>query len=142
MSSIQKNPINLIKTYVSISYKNMLDQKSLLSRLSKSSIIYKLYQHPALFTVEDSVKNRGLIMGNHSKNLFLKNKKKQFFLFSCVEDRVVNLKKISKSLNLGNVSFASKENLINYLGVMPGSVTPFGLLNDMENKVKFYLDSQ
>ena len=74
MSSIQKNPINLIKTYVSVCYKSMLDQKSLLSRLSKSNIIYKLYQHPALFTVEDSVKNRGLIMGSHSKNLFLKNK--------------------------------------------------------------------
>ena len=119
----------------------MIDEKSLLLRLTLSKINYKINKHDALFTVEDSLKNRGEIEGAHSKNLFLKNKKDKYFLISCLENTKVELKKLSKSLNLGNVSFAKSEALIKLLGVIPGSVTPFGLLNDIENKIEFYLDS-
>lgn len=119
----------------------MIDEKNLLLKLTLSKIAYKINKHDALFTVEDSFKNRGKIEGAHSKNLFLKNKKDKYFLISCLENSKIELKKISKSLNLGNVSFAKSEALIKLLGVMPGSVTPFGLLNDIENKVEFFLDS-
>jgi len=119
----------------------MIDEKSLLLRLTLSKINYKVNKHDALFTVEDSLKNRGEIEGAHSKNLFLKNKKDKYFLISCLENTKVELKKLSKSLNLGNVSFAKSQSLIKLLGVIPGSVTPFGLLNDIENKIEFYLDS-
>jgi len=74
--------------------------------------------------------------------LFLKNKKNKFFLISCEEFTDINLKKISKSLDLGNVSFAKEEYLINLLGIKPGSVTPFALLNDTENKIDFYLEEK
>ena len=118
----------------------MLQQNDLLTKLDKNKCVYKLYKHKALFTVKDSVKKRGIINGAHSKNLFLKNKKNHYFLFSCLEDTKVELKKLSQSLNLGNISFAKETALYKYLGVVPGSVTPYGLLNDVDNKVKFYLD--
>ena len=53
---------------------------------------------------------------------------------------MVDLKKLKNVLNLGNISFARDLYLENILGVEPGSVTPFGLINDKENKVSFFLD--
>ena len=118
----------------------MITEKELLEKLDKNKYSYTLYKHDPLFTVEDSIIKRGQIKGTHSKNLFLKNKKNQFFLFSCLENAKVDLKKLSKNLNLGNVSFAKEEYLKKILGVEPGSVTPFGLLNDTDQKVTFYID--
>jgi len=118
----------------------MLEEKELLARLNKSNYAYRLHKHVSLFTVKDSLSKRGKIEGAHSKNLFLKNKQNKFFLFSCLETTKLELKKLSKNLNLGNVSFAREEYLKKYLGVLPGSVTPFGLLNDLDHEVEFYLD--
>ena len=61
-------------------------------------------------------------------------------MLSCQEKAVVNLKKFSKSIQAGNLSFANKDYLREYLGVEPGSVSPFGLINNKENNVDFYLD--
>ena len=119
----------------------MLSEKKLLDLIDKKGLNLKLYTHEPLSTVEESIKYRGEIEGAHSKNLFFKNKKNQFFLFSCLENTIVNIKKISKSLSLGNLSFANEHYLSLYLGVKPGAVTPFGLLNDIENKVVFFLDN-
>ena len=115
----------------------MLKESELIKTIQESGYKYNVHNHAALHTVEDSVNLRGKIEGSHSKNLFLKNKKNQFFLFSCIENTHINLKKISKSLTLGNISFANEDYLSLYLGVKPGAVTPFGLLNDIENKVTF-----
>ena len=119
----------------------MLSEKKLLTLIEEKGFDFKLYTHEPLSTVEESIKYRGKIDGAHSKNLFLKNKKNQFFLFSCIENTSINIKKITKSLTLGNISFANEDCLSLYLGVKPGAVTPFGLLNDIENKVTFYFDS-
>ena len=78
--------------------------------------------------------------GAHTKNLFLKNKKNQFVLFSCNENSIVDLKNFSKSIGLKNLSFAKPEYLLKFLGIKPGSVSPFGLLNDSDNIVDFYLE--
>ena len=120
----------------------MLDSKEFIKLFSDKGYDYDLHEHQALFTVEDSNKFRGQIKGSHSKNLFLKNKKNKFFLISCEEFTNINLKRISKFLCLGKVSFAREEYLINLLGVKPGSVTPFALLNDTENNIDFYLDEK
>ena len=120
----------------------MLKENDLIKAIQESGYKYKVHKHAALYTVQDSVNLRGKIEGSHSKNLFLKNKKNQFYLFSCLEDTSIDLKKISKSLNSGNISFANEKYLYDYLGVRPGSVTPFGLLNDNENIVDFYLDDK
>jgi Ala-tRNA(Pro) deacylase len=111
-----------------------------LIELLKKKYEIKVHQHDALFTVEDSKKLRGEIDGAHSKNLFLKNKKNEFFLISCEEVDKIDLKKISKSLELGNVSFAKQSYLEKYLKIKPGSVSPFALLNDKGGFVNFYLE--
>ena len=117
----------------------MYNSSELIEFLKKKYKI-EVHQHDALFTVEDSRKLRGKIDGAHTKNLFLKNKKNNFFLLSCEEADKIDLKKISKSLELGNISFAKEEYLEKYLKIKPGSVSPFALLNDKGGSVNFYLE--
>ena len=119
-----------------------LDKKTLLNILEEKKIPYKMYNHEPLYTVEDSFMKRGQIDGAHTKNLFLKNKKNNFYLFSCLESTSVDLKNLRKKLEMGNISFAKKEYLKEMLGVLPGAVTPFGLLNDTNEEIKFYLDKK
>jgi len=119
-----------------------MNKLDLLTMLSRDNIKYDVYEHPSLHTVEESKKLRGEIKGIHTKNLFLKNKKNKFFLFSCQESTIVDLKQLKKTLNLGNISFARDLYLKNILGVKPGSVTPFGLINDQNNNIKFFLDKK
>ena len=111
-----------------------------LIELLKKNYNITVHQHDALFTVQDSKKLRGKIEGAHSKNLFLKNKKNNFFLLTCEEADKVDLKRISKSLELGNTSFAKEEYMDQYLKIKPGSVSPFALLNDEGGQVDFYLE--
>ena len=118
----------------------MYSAHELIELLNKENYNITVHQHDALFTVEDSRKLRGKIDGAHSKNLFLKNKKNNFFLLSCAEADKIDLKKISKSLELGNISFAREEYLKTYLKIKPGSVSPFALLNDKYHFVNFYLE--
>jgi len=120
----------------------MYNSFELIELLKKESYKIEVHQHDALFTVEDSIKLRGKINGAHSKNLFLKNKKNEFFLLSCGEGDNIDLKKISKSLKLGNISFAKQEYLEQYLKIKPGSVSPFALLNDSGGTVNFYLEQR
>ena len=120
----------------------MLTSEDLIGVLREKNYEFAINEHEPLFTVEDSNKLRGKIRGLHSKNLFLKNKKNNFFLISCEEYEEMNLKYISKTLNLGNISFAKEGYLYQFLGVMPGSVSPFALLNDTENKVDFFLEQK
>ena len=119
-----------------------MNKLDLLTMLSRDNIKYDVYEHPSLHTVEESKKLRGKIEGIHTKNLFLKNKKNKFFLFSCQESTIVDLKRLKKELKLGNISFARDLYLKNILGVKPGSVTPFGLINDQNNEIKFFLDKK
>ena len=118
----------------------MYNSLELIELLKKENKDIEVHQHEALFTVEDSRELRGSMNGAHSKNLFLKNKKNEFFLLSCEETDKIDLKKISKSLNLGNVSFAKQDTLERYLNIKPGSVSPFALLNDEDGFVNFYLE--
>jgi len=120
----------------------MIDKTTLLKLLENQNIDYKIFHHTPLFTVKESKRVRGEIKGAHTKNLFLKNKKNDFFLFSCLESTNIDLKKLNKNLNLGNISFAKKKYLKEMLNLKPGAVTPFGLLNDINNKIVFYLDEK
>ena len=120
----------------------MINKEKLIEMLESQKIAYKIYNHIALHSVSDSIKLRGDIPGAHTKNLFLKNKKNNFFLFSCLEKTNIDLKELNKKLSLGNISFAKEKYLEEMLNVRPGAVTPYGLLNDKENKIKFFLDNQ
>ncbi|MER9769860.1 prolyl-tRNA synthetase associated domain-containing protein [Mesorhizobium sp. M0189] len=100
-------------------------------------------RHPPLFTVADSQVLRGEIAGGHTKNLFLKDKKDNFFLVSVGEEAVVDLKQIHHLIGAaGRVSFGRPEMLMELLGVVPGAVTVFGLINDTERRVKVVLDEE
>jgi Ala-tRNA(Pro) deacylase len=118
----------------------MYNSFKLINLLKKENYNIDVHEHDPLFTVEDSKRLRGKIIGAHSKNLFLKNKKNSFFLLTCEEADRIDLKKISKSLGLGNVSFANEKYLDQYLKIKPGSVSPFALLNDKDAQVSFYLE--
>ena len=93
-----------------------MEKSDLLTMLTKHAIKYDVCEHPPLHTVLESKKFRGKIEGAHTKNLFLKNKKNNFFLFSCQESTIVNLKQLNKVLNLGNISFARDLYLEDMLG--------------------------
>ncbi len=118
----------------------MLTKSDLLQILTNKGIDFQIHNHKPLHTVEDSEKLRGNIDGAHTKNLFLKNKKDEFFLFSCDEKAKIDLKRFSKSIGAKNLSFANEFYLQKYLGIKPGSVSALSLLNDETNKVSFYLD--
>ena len=109
----------------------MLSETNLLDLLKNKGLNFQIYKHPPLYTVEDSERLRGKIGGAHTKNLFLKNKKDEFFLFSCEENVQVDLKNFSKSIGAKNLSFANEIYLEKYLGIKPGSISPYALLNDL-----------
>lgn len=113
----------------------------LLAFLSELGIAVKTVTHPPLFTVADSQALRGEIPGGHTKNLFLRDKKDRYFLLTVEEDAEVDLKTIHQVIGAsGRVSFGKPEKLLDYLGVAPGAVTAFGVVNDMENNVTIVLD--
>src|SRR5262245_29038957 len=98
--------------------------------------------HPPLFTVADSQTLRGEIDGGHTKNLFLKDKKDNYFLVTAGEDAKIDLKSIHQKIGAASrVSFGKPEALLELLGVTPGAVTPLGVINDAESKVKMVIDS-
>ena len=86
--------------------------------------------HPPLFTVEQSQALRGTIPGGHTKNLFLKDKKDAVFLVVAPEDARVDLKTLHHKLGAGRFSFGSADLMRELLGVEPGAVTAFGVIND------------
>lgn len=117
--------------------------QDLFARLEQLGIAFQTHEHPPLFTVEDSKKLRGELPGAHCKNLFLRDKKRNLFLLVVLEDRAIDLKSLRDRLGAaGNLSFASPETLMEVLGVIPGGVTPFALINDRERRVTVFLDKK
>ncbi len=109
--------------------------------LERLAISYRKFEHPAVFTVEEADLHRGEMVGGHSKNLFLRNKKgNRHYLLVVESDRPVSIAEIKGRLGESSLSFASPERLQKYLGLTPGSVSPFGLINDTENEVVVIVD--
>ena len=99
--------------------------------------------HPPVFTVEEAQALRGTIAGAHSKNLFLKDKKGALFLVVAREDAAIDLKHLHNRIGAsGRLSFGQAELLLETLGVAPGAVTPFGLLNDTPPSVRVILEAE
>lgn len=114
--------------------------RDLLDRLSQLGIAYTNHTHAPLMTVAQSQELRGTIAGLHAKNLFLKDKKGGLWLVVCEEERAVDLKQLRKRLGVQNLSFGKPDLLMDALGVAPGSVTPFAVLNDAPGRVRVVLD--
>jgi Ala-tRNA(Pro) deacylase len=96
--------------------------------------------HAPVFTVDEAKAVRGELAGHHTKNLFLRDKKGRMWLVVCLEDRTVDLKALAPHLGSGRLSFGSAERLMKYLGVIPGAVTPFAVINDGGAAVRVAID--
>jgi Ala-tRNA(Pro) deacylase len=113
----------------------------LFALLDRLGIAHRTVTHPPLFTVEQSQALRGTIPGAHTKNLFLRDKKGALFLVTAPEDATIELKSLHRLLGAsGRFSFGSAEQMRETLGVEPGSVTPFGAINDTAGRVTVVLD--
>ncbi|MGQ3675229.1 prolyl-tRNA synthetase associated domain-containing protein [Xanthobacter sp. TB0139] len=119
-----------------------LTADALLALLAENDIPAETFHHPPLHTVEESKALRGVIPGVQTKNLFLRDGKKNLYLVTLAEDAVLNLKSLRAPLGArGGLSFASANLLMEHLGVMPGSVTLLALVNDAEKRVRVVLDA-
>ncbi|MGI9351429.1 MAG: prolyl-tRNA synthetase associated domain-containing protein [Rhizobiaceae bacterium] len=116
--------------------------QELLNLLDELGIETKTYEHEAVFTVEESAKIKQDIPGGHTKNLFLKDKKGNFFLIVAEGTAQIKLNSIHGLIGArGRVSFGNAEALMDMLGVKPGSVTAFAPVNDHDNRVKVIIDA-
>jgi Ala-tRNA(Pro) deacylase len=114
----------------------------LLAYLDELGLETTTVDHHAVYTVEEARQLRGSLPGSHSKSLFLRNKKKQMWLVTAEADRQIDLRRLGESLGAGRVGFGSPERLMSYLGVIPGAVSPFGVINDVEGVVRVALDRE
>lgn len=108
--------------------------------LHQLGITYSAYEHEPLFTVDQAEEVERNIPGTHCKNLFLKDDKKRMWLIVSNNRATIALKEIAKQVGAPGLRFAQSELLEQYLGVKPGSVTPFGLINDVERAVQVIID--
>ena len=114
--------------------------EGLLARLAAMGIEARTTRHPPVFTVAESQALRGRLEGAHSKNLFLKPKSGPFLLAVLEEGRQVSVNALGRAAGAGRVGFASAEDLRAQLGVEPGSLTPFGLVNAAPGAVRVVFD--
>ena len=119
----------------------------LLKQLDEWKIIYKHFTHEPLISVNESKLIQEKLFGNnkengHIKNLYLRDKKKNNILFVAHQDTVIDLKLLAENINLGRLSFGSQERLMENLGVLPGAVSPFAMINGVKNNVTIFLDSK
>jgi Ala-tRNA(Pro) deacylase len=117
-------------------------EEDLFARLSELGIETETVRHPAVFTVEESKALRGDLPGGHTKNLFLKDKKGALWLVVALEDRAVDMKDLRRRIGSAQLSFGRPELLKEVLGIEPGSVTPFAVINDTEQRVNVVLDAE
>jgi Ala-tRNA(Pro) deacylase len=116
--------------------------EALFQRLDDLAIAHETAHHRAVHTVAEAQDVRDQIAGAHNKNLFLRDKKKQTWLVCTLEEKPIDLKQLPGVIGAARLSFGSADRLAEYLGVLPGSVTPFALINDPDIRVKVVLDAE
>lgn len=115
-------------------------RSDLFARLDELGIKTQTVEHAAVFTVEESEALDRQLPGGHTKNLFLKDAKGRLLLITAESRQAIDLKSLHKRLGCARLSFGRPELLMEVLGVTPGSVTAFALINDRERRVSFVLD--
>jgi len=109
--------------------------------LKDLNISYEFYGHPPAPTIEEARKYWKDIEATHCKNLFLRNHKgNRHYLVIIEHSRYLLIRDLEKRLKQGKLTFASDQRMNKYLGLMPGSVSPFGLINDTSKHVHLFLD--
>jgi Ala-tRNA(Pro) deacylase len=107
-----------------------------------SGIAWTHHAHPPLHTVDESRALRGDLPGAHVKNLFLKDRRGGLWLVTCLEHRQIRIRDLEKEIGAQKCSFGKPDALWDALGLLPGAVSPFGLINDPDHRVTAVLDRQ
>jgi Ala-tRNA(Pro) deacylase len=120
----------------------MTDQEiSVAARLADLAIRYTRHEHPPVATVNEAEQHWAGIDATHCKNLFLRNQKgNRHYLVVLMHSKKADLKAVAEQIGDGKLSFGSPARLMTHLGLTPGSVSPFGLINDREHGVRVVLD--
>ena len=115
-------------------------EADLIAFFDAHGIAHQTHRHEKVFRVEEGQEIKAAMPGGHTKNLFLKDAKGQLWLISALGDTAIDLKRLPEHIGSAKLSFGSAERLYEALGVTPGSVTAFALINDPEHRVRFVLD--
>src|SRR5438105_69525 len=111
-------------------------------RFSELGITWQTHEHPPVFTVEEARDLRGSLPGLHTKNLFLEDRKGRHWLVVAREELSVDLNALAKQIGAPRLSFGKTERMTELLRVPPGSVNPFAVMNDRQQRVTVILDEQ
>lgn len=119
------------------------EEQPVLARLAQLAIPFDRYEHPPIATGDDGLEHWEGIEAVHCKNLFLRNQKgTRHYLVILPVSKRADLRGVADQIGDGKLSFASAERLMKYLGVTPGSVSPFGLIHDTDHHVRVFLDRE
>lgn len=116
-------------------------KEQLIGRLNDLGITYRLYDHEPIFTVEQGEPLKKTIPGMHCRNLFIYDKKKRMYLITAANETMIDMKKLPELVQSGRLSFCSPSRLWENLGIKPGSVNPFCIINDKAGAVKMIIDA-
>ena len=121
----------------------MFGKVEIIALLDQAEIAYELYEHEAIFTVEQAHAAGIPRQELGAKNLFLRDDKhRAYYLVSLPDKKDVSLREIQERLGSRRLSFACEKDLRSMLGLEPGSVTPLGALNDAERRVEVVIDQE
>jgi Ala-tRNA(Pro) deacylase len=120
----------------------MQTRDDLIALFDRLGIEHRTVEHEAVFRVGEGDDIKSGLPGGHTKNLFLKDAKGQLWLVSALQDTLIDLKALPATIGSAKLSFGSAERLAAALGVTPGSVTAFALINDPDHRVRFVLDAE
>lgn len=116
-------------------------REDLLTFLDAHGVAHRTLDHPPVFRVDDGAEIKASMPGGHTKNLFLKDAKDRLWLVTALGETAIDLKALPAAIGSARLSFGSPERLYDALGVTPGSVTPFALVNDPDQRVTLVLDA-
>lgn len=120
-----------------------MNKSEIYQYLNERNIPYEACEHKAVFNMEEAASLELPYPEWDAKNLFIRDdKKRNYYLITVKGDKRVNLKEFRRKHGLRALSFASAEDLLSIMGLIPGSVSPLGILNDIEQRVHFYLDQE
>jgi Ala-tRNA(Pro) deacylase len=119
----------------------MQTRADLFAFLSALGVAHHTLDHPAVFRVGEGDEVKASLPGGHTKNLFLKDARGQLWLISALQDARIDLKALPRAIGSAKLSFGPAELMAQTLGVTPGAVTAFGLINDTGHRVRFVLDA-
>ncbi len=119
-----------------------ITREELFAQLATMGINTTTIEHPPVLTVAESSTIDIALPGAHTKNLFLKGQEGSLLLVIAISSTRVDLKYLARKLGIGRVSFGKPELLMETLGVTPGSVTAFSIINDNQHRVRVILDQE